>query len=236
MSVLKIRPCRGVDLRKRYVAEGPIDFETWLSTSLAADRTVPDTELVRGVMIDRMSAQYPHEWIFAWLFTVLRAYVVHQKLGVVLGSRTAVKISGNDGRLPDLLFVRSDNMDIIRKDAIYGVPDLVIELVSENDRQDHLVTLEADYRSIGVTEIVLIDPQRQRIRYLRRRDSGAPTHTSLSNDPTDKAYYEMVLVDGRLELATVQGFGIEIAWLFADDKPDELTLANQLVSAATITR
>jgi prepilin-type processing-associated H-X9-DG protein len=44
-----------------------------------------------------MVAQYPHEWIFMWLSTVLSGFVQNRQLGKVLGSRTAVKISENDG-------------------------------------------------------------------------------------------------------------------------------------------
>ena len=212
MTELDIRPCFDADSRKKYVSDGPIDFESWLRTAGEMD-----TELVRGVIIDRMAAQYPHEWIFAWLFRILGAFVGHRKLGVVLGSRTAVKISENDGRLPDILFIRAENAGIIRKDAVYGVPDIVIEIVSENDRPYNLVPLEADYRSIGVAEIVFIDPQRKRVRFLRKSAAG---------------YDEAVLAAGRLEFAGVPGFSVQVDWLFADEKPDEFTLTKQLIEAA----
>ena len=211
MSALYIRQCFYSDTRTTYAADGPIDFETWLG--LAAEM---DTELVGGVMIDRMAAQYPHEWILNWLNRVLGSFVTFRKLGTLLGSRTAVKISGNDGRLPDLLFVRADNRDIIRKDAVYGTPDLVIEIVSENDRPYNLVPLEADYRSIGVPEIVFIDPRKKRVRYLRKNAAD---------------YDEAFLTTGRLEFAAVPGFWIEVEWLFAEEKPDEFTVTKQLIEA-----
>ena len=119
-------------------------------------------------MVDRMSAQYPHEWIFVWLLSIMRSYVTYRELGIVLGSRSAVKISGNDGRLPDIVFIGADHADIVQKNAIYGVPDLVVEIVSENDYPYILIPLEADYRSIGIPEIVFIDPKKKRVRYLRK--------------------------------------------------------------------
>lgn len=212
MSVLDIRPCLDPDTRKRYVADGPIDFETWLQAAPELD-----TELVGGVMVDRMAAQYPHEWIFAWLISILRQFVIHRKLGDVLGSRTAVKISGNNGRLPDILFVREDNKGIIRKDAIYGVPDVVIEIVSENDHSYNLFPLETDYRSLGVPEIVFIDPQKRRVRFLTKSAAG---------------YDEANLTMGRLQFVSVPGFWIEIEWLFAEEKPDEFDTTRALIEAA----
>ena len=212
MSVLDIRPCFDSDTRQRYVADGPIDFETWLQAAPELD-----TELVGGVMVDRMAAQYPHEWIFAWLISILRQFVIHRKLGDVLGSRTAVKISGNNGRLPDILFVREDNKGIIRKDAIYGVPDVVIEIVSENDRPYNLFPLETDYRALGVPEIVFIDPQQRRARFLTKSAAG---------------YDEAHLTTGRLQFVSVPGFWIEIEWLFAEEKPDEFDITKALLEAA----
>src|SRR5258708_1813723 len=141
MAELQIQPCDEVDTRRRYVSDGPIDFETWLKRSLAADKRAPETELVRGVIVDKMSAQYPHEWIFAWLSRTLGSYVSNRKLGVVLGSRSAVRISEYDGRRPDLLYVREGNRQIIHTNAIYGAPDMVIEIVSANDRPTGIAAL-----------------------------------------------------------------------------------------------
>jgi Uma2 family endonuclease len=211
LTGLDILPCFDSDPRRKYVSDGPIDFESWLKLSFEMD-----TELVRGVIIDRMAAQYPHEWIFAWLFKILGSFVEYRKMGVVLGSRTAVKIGENDGRLPDILFVRAENAEIILDDAIYGVPDIVIEIVSENDRPYNLVPLEADYRAIGVPEIVFIDPHRKRVRFLRKGAAG---------------YDEAFLTTGRLEFASVPGFWINVAWLFVDEKPDTFTITKQLIEA-----
>ncbi len=209
MKELLIRPHFEHIDRKIYAADGPIDFASWLELSQTLD-----TELVRGVMVDRMAAQYPHEWIFAWLISILGNYVQNRKLGKVLGSRTAVKISGNDGRLPDLVFVRKDNSQIIHLDAIYGVPDIVIEIVSKNDRPSDLVPLEADYRSIGVPEILFIDPQKRRLRYLCKNETD---------------YDEAFLTTGQLMFLGVPGFHIDVEWLFAEEKPDAFTITKRLI-------
>lgn len=198
--------------RQIYVSDGPIDFATWLEYSHDID-----SELVRGVMIRRLAAQYPHEWIFAWLLTALTNFVGVRELGKVLGSRTAVRITENDGRLPDIVFVRADNADIIHNDAIYGVPDLVIEIISPNDRPSDLVPLEADYRTIGVPEILFIDPKKKRVRYLRKTESD---------------YDESFVTTGTLAFATVPGFWIEVQWLFDDNRPTAFTMAKNLLEAA----
>jgi Uma2 family endonuclease len=156
--------------------------------------------------------------MFAWLHTLLFADVTNRKLGRVLGSRTAVKITANDGRLPDILFMRAENEHIIHDDAIYGAPDVVIEIISKNDSSRYQMHLETDYRYIGVSEIVFIDPGKSSVKYITSNDAG---------------YETVTLTAGRLELGSIPGFGIDVEWLFAADRPDSLTTANQLVEAAT---
>ena len=52
----------------------------------------------------------------------------------------------------------------------------------------------------------------------------------LGKSKTD--YEETTLTTGRLEFACVQGFWIDVEWLFADYKPDEFTLTRQLIETA----
>ena len=209
MKELEIYPSFDTAPRKVYVADSPIDFETWLDLAQTLD-----TELHRGVIVDRMAAQYSHEWILRWFSIALGGYVTRRKLGKTLGSRTAVKISTNDGRLPDLLFVRAENVAIISEDAIRGVPDLVIEITSKNDRPSDLIPLEADYRTLGVGEIVFIDPRKKRVRLLRKNGVGD--------------YDEEIVTAGRVAFVSVSGFHFEAEWLFVDDMPDPISVAQDL--------
>ena len=51
MTDLQVRPCFETETRTKYIADVPIDFESWLELSHYID-----SELVGGVMIDRMAA------------------------------------------------------------------------------------------------------------------------------------------------------------------------------------
>ncbi len=210
MTDLLIHSETNVTPRYTHFADRPIDFETWVSLS---DNL--DTELIKGVMVDRMAAHYPHEWIFMWLASILSQYTGKRGLGVVLGSRTAVKIDRYDGRLPDILFVRAENAAIIHKDAIYGAPDVVVEIVSPNDYRSDLISLETDYSAIEVPEIVFIDPQRKSVRLVRRTEIGE--------------YAETVLTTGPLELRGVPGFQLQVEWLFADNPPAAFDVTARLL-------
>lgn len=191
-------------------AEHPIAFESFVD--LQPDKPM---ELVGGVLVEKMAVQLTHEKLFGWLYLVLGIYVRRRTLGIVLGSRTTVEISAFGGRLPDILFVRQNRMDIVRERAVYGAPDLVIELVSPNDRPVDLIGLEADYRSIGVAEIVFIDMQKQHIRKLCKGQAE---------------YTEEILTAGTLPLETVPGFAVQVEWLLQEPRPDEMDTALQLLA------
>lgn len=191
--------------------ERAIDFETFLD--LNANN---DMELVGGVMVKKMAAQLEHEKLLAWLNWLLYGYVRQKNLGISLGSRTSVEINEFHSRMPDAVFVRQENIAIVQQRAIYGTPDLAVELISPHDRPSGITEVETDYRAISVPEIVFIDQQKLRVRLLRKR--GA-------------IYEETILTTGEMRFETVPGFVLQVEWLFADPRPDELPILNALLAA-----
>src|SRR5436309_1907458 len=115
-----------------------------------------------------MPANIAHEMLFAWLHSLLNVFTQKRDLGIALGSRTAFRITNYDGRLPDILFVRKERLGILESLNLSSAPDLVIELISPGDRRSDKMELEADYRSIGVQEIIFIDVPRRRVQANRK--------------------------------------------------------------------
>jgi len=191
------------------VPPGPLTFDEFVDLFGEDD----DVELINGVVVKKMAARDPHENLFGWLYFVLRGYVAAKDLGIVRGSRTAVRITEHRGRLPDVLFVYKDGESIVQEKGIYGAPDLVIEIVSPRDKPADIVALEADYRSIGVSEIWFIGQKLKQARVLRKKDG----------------YTEEVISQGVVRSEVVEGFGLKVEWLFAKPLPLELDILNQLL-------
>jgi Uma2 family endonuclease len=162
-SVLTLYP--ETETQEVLLAGRPITFEEFLQL-FGEDDLV---ELVNGRVVSKMAAKTPHEDLQAWLLSVLRVYVSIRDLGIVLGSRTPVKIDGYNGRLPDIVFVRKEGLHIVTEDAIVEAPDLVIEIRSPGDRRSRVIGLIADYMRIGVFEIWLVDPQGKVLRVFGRK-------------------------------------------------------------------
>jgi Uma2 family endonuclease len=194
-------------------ASRPITFEEFLQLTGEDD----DVELINGVMVEKMAAQLDHEWLFAWLYRVIGVYVEKRKLGIALGSRTAVEISEFNGRLPGIVFVREERRSIIQQKAIYGAPDLVIELVSPNDRRGDIIALETHYRAINVPEILFVDRRKQTLHFVRKRDTE---------------YEEQTIVSGPVTFETIEGLTLQAEWILQEPRPDVYDSVTALLQSA----
>jgi Uma2 family endonuclease len=196
----------------KWIWARPLTFAEFLELFGPKDHV----ELIDGVVVEKEMVQLDHEKLVGWLDRVLGLFVEERRLGIVLGSRIAVQINQFRGRLPDLLFVRQDRIEIVQQKAIYGAPDLVIEVRSPNDRASDVIALETDYRAIGVAEIVFVDPQKQRVRVLWKQE----------ND-----YVEAALPAGSLVLETLGGLRLETEWLFTEPRPAVRSIVEALLTS-----
>jgi Uma2 family endonuclease len=194
----------------KWVGPRPLTFAQFLELYGAKAQV----ELIDGVVVERSMVPLDHEKLLGWLRTVLDLYVEARGLGIVLGSRTAVEIDQFRERLPDLLFVRQSRMEIVQQKAVYGAPDLLLEISSPNDRLSDSIALETDYRAIGAPEIVFIDQGKRRVRVLRRQMDG---------------YSEEILTAGVLMLESMDRLLLELEWLFAEPRPDQHATVDALL-------
>ena len=195
----------------RFVYPRPITFNEWLEISGPRDFD----ELIDGTIVEKPMVQLEHEKLNLWLFQVLGPFAEEINLGTILGTRSPVLIGEFRGRMPDFFFVRKSREELITRKATLGAPDLIIELVSPNDRKSDLNATETDYRAIGVVEIVYINQTKQSIRILRKPDTGYDTET-LSNEP--------------LVLQTMNGVALEWDWIFTEPRPSVLQTVQRLLN------
>jgi Uma2 family endonuclease len=193
------------------IAERPISFSRFIAMAEGHD-----VELVDGVIVEKTVVQLDHEQCTAWLYQVIGPYVKRRGIGLMLSSRIMVETDEFGGRMPDLLFVRHDRLEIVQQKAVYGAPDLVIEVVSPNDRPSDLRALEADYSRLGVPEVVFIDLRRQSIRLLRQRQDG---------------YAEETLLTGAVEFESIAGLTLDATWLLREPRPDVYDTLTQLLGS-----
>ncbi len=125
-------------------------------------------ELSNGELIVTPSASYFHNEIRDRFSASLRAFVEIRKLGGVT-SETDMKLVGEVVRRPDIAFIRAQRLEGIGLDQspLPVSPDLVVEIVSRNDRADDLLLKVSQYLQAGAQAVWLMYPNsRQAYRYI----------------------------------------------------------------------
>lgn len=133
---------------------------------------IPDkrVELVRGVLQVRELPGYLHGRVAAELARRLLNYVADHDLGSVLVGDSGFKIATDPDtvRGPDLAFVRRDREP---DPGVRGfpalAPDLVVEVLSHNDRAGEVLAKVADWLSGGTRLVWVVDPERRLARVYR---------------------------------------------------------------------
>jgi Uma2 family endonuclease len=199
---------QSMESRVVHVGERPIPFERFLD--LAEGRFL---ELVDGVVVEIPMIQLEHERCSRWIYQVAGPFIEELGLGEMLSSRIMVKTDTFGGRMPDLLFVRTEHSAIVQPKAVYGPPDLVIEVVSPGDRPSDLRALESDYFRLGVPEVAFIHLATHKIRILQRANGS---------------YDETIITEGPFSFTSLPDLILRAEWILNEPRPNVRKTLNEL--------
>jgi Uma2 family endonuclease len=109
-----------------------------------------------------------HQFILAFLYEQLTAFVRGRGLGFVLFAGIPVRLGKGTFREPDLVFLKKAHEGRI-KEQFWKRADLVMEVVSgdRKSRRHDLVTKRAEYARAGIPEYWIVDALKERIVVLR---------------------------------------------------------------------
>ena len=173
-----------------------------------------DWEYLDGRVVMHSPASDRHEDIFRFFLTLLSAFLGERGGAVVRGSRYPMRLDKRWSPEPDLLVVLEERRHLMTSLCLEGPADLVIEMVSESDPGLDYREKLPRYREAGISEIWIVDPFKQELHVERKTDSG---------------YEAKTLASGRLDSAVVQGFWIEVSWLWRDKLPSSLACLRELL-------
>jgi Uma2 family endonuclease len=127
-------------------------------------------ELVAGELREMTPVGRPHARTFQRINRSLDAHVLKHGLGEVYGEYGYVLESDPvTVRAPDLSFVRTDRLRESSDEGFFtGVPDLVIEIVSPNDRLSELRAKVSEYLDAGTQMVVVANPQNRDVLVFRQ--------------------------------------------------------------------
>lgn len=159
-------------------------------------------EWVNGKMERYSPASDMHQDMVRWLTSVLCIYAEAKKLGVIRPAPFQMKTGADlPGREPDIIFVRKENLGMLKPTYLDGPADLAIEIVSEGSLLRDRGEKFAEYEIGGVKEYWILDP------YLKRADFFV----------LKKSRYERQIEDehGIYRAEVLQGFWIKVEWLWS---------------------
>lgn len=127
-------------------------------------------------MVVREPPGYRHGVVTAKLTKMLMDHVGEGDLGEVLAAETGFKLATDPDtvRAPDVAFICRDRLpDPPPAGFAELAPDLVVEVLSPNDRPGEVLAKVADWLSAGSGLVWVVDPARRSARVYRADGSEA---------------------------------------------------------------
>lgn len=153
-----------------------MDRMTEVESTITADQlarlSIPgrQLELVRGVLAVREPPGGWHGAVSNQLAYRMTAFVQERDLGVVFGQDTGFQIAADPDtvRAPDVAFVSRARMPGTPPEGYPALaPDIVVEILSPNDRPAETLTKVADWLAAGARLVWVLDSQRIEARVYR---------------------------------------------------------------------
>jgi Uma2 family endonuclease len=107
-----------------------------------------------------------HQLIVAFLYEALRGFVIARAAGTVLFAPLRIRLWPGKFREPDIVFMAAERASRIGE-AFWEGADLVVEVVSDDDRRRDLETKRREYAQAGIAEYWIVGPQQGRLTVLR---------------------------------------------------------------------
>jgi Uma2 family endonuclease len=121
-------------------------------------------ELVRGELVEMSLSDARHNRIVFWVASLLQAYAARRGGGTLLGADQALIVAADAVRGADLAFFHRTLPD---DDAHAGwlaiPPELVIEVVSPQDRFGEIMDKVAEYLAFGVPQVWVVEPELRQV-------------------------------------------------------------------------
>jgi Uma2 family endonuclease len=175
-------------------------------------------DLINGVIYMQSPPSILHELVFGLLFHLLDLYVRRKKLGIVIGSRAAARLSEYDGPEPDIMFISKERQHLVQHAFVDGAPDLIVEITSPSTAHIDRGIKKQQYAAGGVREYWMIDPIKRTAEFFINH------HGQWETIP--------VTADGVFRSMAVSGFWLNSNWLFAEELPDPYETVSLLLNIA----
>jgi Uma2 family endonuclease len=146
-------------------------------------------ELIEGELLMTPSPVPKHQRISGKIDFILRKFVTENNIGEVFYAPCDVLLDEENVVQPDILFISKERLGIIGEKNIQGVPDLVIEIISESTAYRDLVQKKKLYARFGIKEYWIVVPGEESIEVYILKDNTYILYKAYSKDDTLESPY-----------------------------------------------
>ncbi len=173
--------------------------------------TESETEWILGQAVQKMSQTYDHAEVQALVLQWLRSWA-RGRGRAVPEWRFRIAPPGEPLRplIPDVAYLAYERAAGVTAEELQVpaiAPDIVVEILSPNDRPNDVAEKICVYRAAGVTLVLLVDP---RSRTVERFDADDTSALVTSDNALVAAFPKLTLPYGKAFFASLdEGFGPE---------------------------
>ena len=179
----------------------------------------PSYEIIGGKKIMAPAANLTHSDIIGRLYLFIGNHLMANKSGYIYPDNVDVHFSDGSFFKPDLVVVLKSNEKILAgRKAIYGAPDMVVEVLSHSTRKKDLTIKRDIYEAQGVKEYWIVDPRAKSVIVYFLQDGKYfldEVYTLMSEDDL-KLLDEDELADVKYEVpvSILGGLKIPLKYIF----------------------
>ncbi|XID94487.1 Uma2 family endonuclease [Paenibacillaceae bacterium WGS1546] len=160
-------------------------------------------EIIGGIRYDFPSSpKYAHQKVLQNLYLAFHGACSMD--GEIMIAPLDVHFDEENILQPDLIYIAHNNLDIIRNGFIFGVPDLVVEILSESTESRDKTIKKSVYKRYGVKEYWLIEPIYRTVDQFVLDESGYRLAATMTEAD-------------QLASSTVPCLRIDLSGIFPDD-------------------
>jgi Uma2 family endonuclease len=116
-----------------------------------------------------------HQFVSLKIAAALLLHAESKNLGHVLQAPCDVVLCRGHIIQPDILFIEKGRSGLIGESRLWGAPDVVIEILSQNTREKDLKTKRNIYSRFEVKEYWIVDPDPETVEVLVWSELGYAT-------------------------------------------------------------
>jgi Uma2 family endonuclease len=129
-------------------------------------------QIINNTLVMSPAPTDPHQEILMKISGRLFHFIDTKDIGELRVAPYDVYIDDENVYQPDIVFIAKENKHLIKEKGLFGVPDLVVEILSPGTKKYDLGPKKDVYERTGVKEYWAVDPLSKEVIFYQLHDDG----------------------------------------------------------------